>query len=73
MASIPSNGFLKALDIGETAVRCNECGADVTPFNYTNGYTIFFDSNHTLGVTLPRDAAETIARDAWTFASLPDN
>ncbi len=59
--------------IGETAIRCNNCGADVTPFNFTNGYTIFFDPNHTVGVTLPKDAAETIARDAKTFASLPDN
>jgi acetamidase/formamidase len=59
--------------IGQTAVRCNKCGADVTPFNFTNGYTIFFDQAHTIGVTLPQDAAETIARDARNFAALPDN
>ena len=59
--------------IGETAIRCNVCGADVTAFNFTNGYTIFFDSNHTVGVTLPKDAAETIARDAKAYAELPDN
>jgi acetamidase/formamidase len=59
--------------IGETAVRCNNCGADVTPFNFTNGYTIFFDAKHTVGVTLPKEAAETIARDAKAYAELPDN
>jgi len=59
--------------IGETAVRCDKCGADVVPFNFTNGYTIFFDGNTAVGVTLPREAAETIARDARTYAALPDH
>ena len=59
--------------IGQTAVRCNNCGADVTPFNFTNGYTIFFDNNHSVGVTLPKEAAETIARDAKSYAEMPDN
>jgi formamidase len=59
--------------IGQTAIRCNNCGADATPFNFTNGYTIFFDGNHTVGVTMPRDAAEEIARDAKRYAALPDH
>ncbi|MEI7846433.1 MAG: acetamidase/formamidase family protein [Chloroflexota bacterium] len=59
--------------IGQTAVRCNNCGADVTPFNFTNGYTILFDENHTVGVTLSQDAAEIIAQDARNFAATPDN
>jgi len=59
--------------IGQAAVRCDQCGADVTPFNFTNGYTIFFDHNHTVGVTLPKAAAETIAKDAKAYAELPDN
>lgn len=59
--------------IGQTAIRCNNCGADVTPFNFTNGYTIFFDGNHTVGVTMPQEAAEEIARDANRYAALPDH
>ncbi len=58
--------------IGQTAVRCANCGADVAPFNFTNGYTIAFDGQHTVGLTVPRDAAETIARDARRYAALPD-
>ena len=58
--------------IGQKSVRCVKCGADCTPFTFANGYTIFFDGNHSVGVTLPKDAAETIARDAKTFAALPD-
>jgi acetamidase/formamidase len=59
--------------IGQTAIRCDNCGADVAPFNFTNGYTIFFDGNHTVGVTMPGEAAEDIARDAKRYAALPDN
>jgi acetamidase/formamidase len=59
--------------IGQTAVRCAGCGADVAPFNFTNGYTIGFDNNHTIGVTLHQEAAEEIARDARRYAALPDN
>ena len=59
--------------IGETAIRCDKCGADVTPFNFTSGYTIFFDNNHSVGVTLPKNAAEKIAHDAKAYAQMPDN
>lgn len=58
--------------IGQEAVRCAACGADATPFTFTNGYTIAFDEAHTVGVTLPQAAAEDIARDAGRFAALPD-
>lgn len=59
--------------IGQTAVRCANCGADAAPFNFTNGYTIAFDGHRQVGVTLPQDPAETIARDAKTYAALPEN
>ena len=38
--------------IGETAMRCVACGADATPFTFTNGYTVAFDGE--LGVTVGR-------------------
>jgi len=59
--------------IGQTAIRCDNCGADVAPFNFTNGYTIAFDDNRSVGVTLQGQAAEDIARDAKRFAALPEN
>jgi formamidase len=58
--------------IGPEAVRCISCGADATPFTFTNGYTIAFDEHRLVGVTLARDAAETIARDAKRYAALPE-
>ena len=58
--------------IGQTAVRCANCGADAAPFNFTNGYTIAFDGNRAIGVTLPQAAAEEIAHQAKKFAALPE-
>lgn len=58
--------------IGQTAVRCAKCGADAAPFNFTNGYTIAFDGNRAVGVTLPQEAAEEIAHHAKQFAALPE-
>lgn len=58
--------------IGQNAVRCAKCGADASPFTFTNGYTIAFDPNHSVGVTLDQDAAEQIAHQAKHYAALPD-
>jgi formamidase len=57
--------------IGETAVRCVACGADATPFTFTNGYTVAFDGR--LGVTVGEERASELARDAARAAALPDN
>jgi acetamidase/formamidase len=57
--------------IGETAVRCVACGADATPFTFTNGYTLAFDGR--LGVSVDEARAREIAADAATYAQLPDN
>lgn len=59
--------------IGQTAVRCVNCGTDVTPFTFTNGYTIFFDGNRSVGVTLHGEAAAEIARGAKMYAAMPEN
>ncbi|MEA2289834.1 MAG: formamidase [Solirubrobacteraceae bacterium] len=58
--------------IGPEAIRCTACGADATPFTFTNGYTIAFDDTHSVGVTIGREAAEEIAHDAARYAALPD-
>ena len=59
--------------IGQEAIRCAKCGADATPFNFTNGFTIAFDDNRSVGVTMNREAAERIAKDAKSYAALPEN
>jgi formamidase len=59
--------------IGQDAVRCANCGADATPFKFTNGYTIAFDNGHSMGVTVGRESAERIAHEAARYAALPEN
>jgi len=58
--------------IGPERVRCSSCGADATPFIFTNGHTIAFDETRAVGVTVGREAAEAFARDAARCAALPD-
>ncbi|HCU81246.1 MAG: acetamidase [Chloroflexi bacterium] len=59
--------------IGQDSVRCVECGEDVTPFKFTNGYTIYFDNNREVGVTLNEKSARAIGANAAHFSSLPEN
>ncbi|WP_062310442.1 acetamidase/formamidase family protein [Alicyclobacillus sendaiensis] len=59
--------------IGQGAVRCVNCGADATPFKFTNGYTIAFDPTYRLGVTLHREAAERIAKEGRKYMATPEN
>lgn len=58
--------------IGQDAVKCNSCGNPVKPFEIVHGYTVTFDETRAVGLTLPKDAAETMARDANHYAALPD-
>lgn len=58
--------------VGQDAVKCNECGKAVTPFAIVHGYTVTFDGTGSVGLTLPRDAAETIAKRADHYSALPD-
>ena len=58
---------------GQTAIRCVNCGADATPFTFTNGYTIAFDARRSVGVTAagrPRRRSPTTPR---AYAALPDD
>lgn len=59
--------------IGPTAVRCGNCGADAAPFQIGHGYTIVFDADRSVGVTVTGAAAERIAADAKRYAALPAN
>jgi acetamidase/formamidase len=58
--------------IGPTAVRCVKCGADASPFVVSHGYTMVFDKDRTVGVTVNHSAAEKLARNAKVYAALPE-
>ncbi|MBJ3762118.1 acetamidase/formamidase family protein [Maribius pontilimi] len=58
--------------VGQASVKCDSCGNAVTPFEIVHGYTVTFDDTRSVGLTLPRKAAEDIARRADHYAALPD-
>lgn len=57
--------------IGDEAVRCDKCGAEVSAFRFSNGYVIVLDRANNLSLTVSRDVAERIAGDAQVMAALP--
>jgi acetamidase/formamidase len=57
--------------IGKDAIRCADCDTPVSAFDVTNGYTMVFDDNRKVGVTVNKKAAEEIARKAKEFSGVP--
>jgi acetamidase/formamidase len=57
--------------IGAKAVRCAKCGAEVSPFRLTNGYTIVFDDARKTALTVSAAVARKLARDASRLMALP--
>ena len=47
--------------IGPQAVRCRDCDTAIVPFAVPNGYTMVFDEQRTLAVTVDKAQAEQIA------------
>jgi len=58
--------------IGAGAICCAVCGAEVNPFRITNGYTIVFDEERRIAVTVGPAVAEKLARDAVKVMCLPE-
>lgn len=67
------NPETKIEGIGQEAIRCASCGADVTPFVFTNGYTMAFAHDKGIGITLHQKAAEKVAKDGKTYMATPEN
>ena len=56
---------------GPESVRCKLCGAACIPFKITNGYTVLFDENRSIGVTVPKAVTDEIAKQAYEFSAVP--
>lgn len=72
----PSCGTLypetKLEGIGSALVVCVKCNEEISPFQFTNGYTIAFDENKNVGITLNKEAAEKVAKDGKSYMAIPD-
>ncbi len=57
--------------IGEDAIKCAACKTSVKPFHLDNGYTMLFNAERTIGVTVPPEMSEEIARQSQQFSAIP--
>lgn len=57
--------------IGQQAIRCDNCGAEAAPFLLTNGYTMVFDQQNKIGITVSKEKAELIAKNARHYMETP--
>ncbi|MCS7105066.1 MAG: acetamidase/formamidase family protein [Thermofilaceae archaeon] len=61
----------EVIGTGGDAVKCKKCGSPASPFRMVQGYTMVFDENRKLGVTVGSELAKRIAERAREYASLP--
>lgn len=57
--------------IGDNAVHCDVCGAEVNAFRFSNGYVIVLDRENQVSLTVAKDVAEQLAQDAKVNSALP--
>jgi formamidase len=67
------NPQTKVEGIGQDAVRCSNCGTVITAFQFENGYTVVFNEERSLGVTVDEKTAQRIAGEARNYARLSDS
>jgi acetamidase/formamidase len=58
---------------GEDAIRCANCGANASSFGFEYGYTVAFDEDRTVGLTVGREGAHDLAGRAHEAMALPEN
>ena len=58
---------------GPESIRCAACGASATAFAFEEGYTIVFDDDRLVGMTVDAETAHDFALRAREVAALPEN
>lgn len=59
--------------VGHGAVRCKTCDSEVIPFRMLEGYTMAFDDEKEIGVTVTPERAAELARDARAWVGLTEH
>lgn len=59
--------------IGEHAIRCKACGAEANPFRFREGYTMVFDEEKQIGITVGQKEARKIAENGRYYMQIPEN
>jgi acetamidase/formamidase len=59
--------------IGEDAIKCAACGANASSFGFEFGYTVAFDDDRSVGLTVGEDGATDLAERADEAMALPEH
>lgn len=59
--------------IGDEAIHCSVCGAEVNAFRFTNGYVIVIDQDNGVSVTVSKAVAEKLAEKAREYSKMPQD
>ncbi|NHN60081.1 MULTISPECIES: acetamidase/formamidase family protein [Halorussus] len=58
---------------GEESIKCAECGANASSFGFEYGYTVAFDDDRSVGLTVGESGADDLANRADEAMALPEN
>ncbi|MGZ3637335.1 MAG: acetamidase/formamidase family protein [Ktedonobacterales bacterium] len=58
---------------GPESIRCENCGASASAFTFEEGYTIVFDDDRIVGLTVDTQTAHDFATRAREVAALPEH
>jgi acetamidase/formamidase len=58
---------------GLEAIKCVKCGSPVSPYSMTNGYTMIFDDDRTVGLTVNSEINDIISNEASAWGAIPRN
>ena len=59
--------------IGEESIKCAECGANASSFGFEFGYTVAFDDDRSVGLTVGEEGATDLAERADEAMALPEH
>lgn len=57
---------------GDDSVKCATCGNSITPFHLTHGYTMVFNDDKTVGITVDEKAVKKITENPKMYMHTPD-
>lgn len=58
--------------IGDDAIRCSHCGAEVSAFRFSHGYVIVLDQENQISLTVNQAVADRLAGKASEMSALPE-
>lgn len=58
---------------GLESIKCVKCNASVSPFRMVHGYTMVFDADKKMGLTVNQTTSDIVARNASKWANIPHN